>query len=78
MAWQKTLIGGEGGGYKFRFDENVRGAVLWVAAAAALVGLAFAAMLMLTSPDGWATKMAQSATTGEDVSLISYDVSSAN
>lgn len=63
---------------KIPVSENIRGAIVLVLASAAMVGLAFGIMVVLTSPDGWASKAAQSATTGEDVSLISYDVSSVN
>ena len=79
MAWNRTFISGDNAeARKFQLDENLRGAVLWIAAASALVGLAFGAMVVLTSPDGWATKIAQSATASEEVSLVSYDISSAN
>ncbi|MDP3736554.1 MAG: hypothetical protein Q8R02_04145 [Hyphomonadaceae bacterium] len=66
------------GEHRIPVSENIRGAIVLVLASAALVGLAFGVMLLLTSPDGWASKAAQSAASGEDVSLISYDVSSAD
>lgn len=58
-------------GHRFRFDENVRGALAVVAGSAALVGLAWGAMLVLTSPDGWVTKAANSAIS-DDVQLVSF------
>ena len=57
--------------HKFRFDENVRGALIVVAGSIALVGLAWGAMVVLTSPDGWVTKAANSALS-EDVQLVSF------
>ena len=54
-----------------RLNDNIRGAMVVVLGSAALVGLAFGAMVVLTSPDGWATKAAQSAVSGESTSLIS-------
>jgi uncharacterized protein (UPF0212 family) len=79
MAWNRTFIGDDAAeARKFRLDENLRGAVLWMAAATALVGIAFGVMVVLTSPDGWATRIAQSATSSEDMSLVAYDISSAN
>jgi hypothetical protein len=47
--------------HKVRFDENLRGVVVMVGGAVALVGLAFGAMVMFTSPDGWLSKAANSA-----------------
>ena len=57
--------------HKFRFDVNVRGALIVVAGSIALVGLAWGAMVVLTSPDGWVTKAANSALS-EDVQLVSF------
>ncbi len=57
--------------HRFRFDENVRGALVVVVGSAALVGLAWGAMMVLTSPDGWVTKAANSALS-EDVQLVSF------
>ena len=56
-----------------RLNDNIRGALIVVLGSAALVGLAFGAMVMLTSPDGWATKAARSAMSGESTSLISLN-----
>jgi hypothetical protein len=52
-------------GHKIRFDENLRGVVVMIGGAVALVGLAFGAMVMFTSPDGWLTKAANSASASE-------------
>jgi len=63
--------------HKFRFDENMRGVVVMVLGCVALVGLAFGAMVVLTSPEGWVTKAASSAVSGEQVELVSADPSPA-
>lgn len=47
--------------------EALRGAIVLVAAAAALVGVAFIIMQAVTGPDGWATRMATTAYSGEAV-----------
>jgi hypothetical protein len=39
-------------------DERVRGVVVMVAGVAALVGIAYGAMTLITAPDGWAMKAA--------------------
>lgn len=57
------------------FDEKIRGALVVVIGAAALVGLAFGVMVMLTSPDGWIMKAAnQAMLTAQQGALASYDV----
>jgi hypothetical protein len=66
------------GNRRFRFDDNVRGVVVMMLGCAALVGLAFGAMMVLTSPDGWVTKAPNSAVSGEQPDLVSIDMSSAN
>jgi hypothetical protein len=66
------------GSRKFELSYHVRGAVIMVLGCAALVGLAFGAMLLLTSPDGWVTKAANSAISGEQAALVSFDLSSAD
>lgn len=58
-------------GKPFHLSENVRGVVIVAVGSLALVGLAYGAMVALTGPNGWATKMANTAVT-EDVSLTSY------
>lgn len=56
-----------------RLNDNIRGVLVVVIGSAGLVGLAFGAMVMLTSPDGWATKAARSAMSGEPTSLVSFN-----
>ena len=46
---------------KFQLDERVRGVVVMVAGIAALVGIAYGAMTLLTAEDGWAMRAANSA-----------------
>lgn len=59
----------------FHFDEKLRGALVVVVGAAALVGLAFGGMMMLTSPDGWIMKAAnQAIVTAQHGTLASYDI----
>jgi hypothetical protein len=65
-------------GHRFHLGYNVRGLVIMVLGSAALVGLAFGAMVLLTSPDGWMTKAANNAVSGEQAEPISFDMSSAN
>lgn len=62
---------------KFHINDHLRGVAVMVLGCAALVGLAFGAMVLLTSPDGWVTKAANSALSGEQTSLVSFDMSSA-
>jgi hypothetical protein len=62
---------------RFHISDHVRGVAIMVLGCAALVGLAFGAMVLLTSPDGWVTKAANSAISGEQTSLVSFDLSSA-
>jgi len=57
--------------HKIWFNENVRGAVIVVVGSIALVGLAWGAMMMLTSPDGWVTQVANSAVAAQSAQLIS-------
>lgn len=42
-------------------DENLRGIIIVVLGSIALVGAAYGAMVALTGPDGWATRMANTA-----------------
>jgi hypothetical protein len=43
---------------KFQLDERVRGVVVMVVGVAALIGIAYGAMTLLTSEDGWAMRAA--------------------
>jgi hypothetical protein len=56
---------------KFELGENLRGAMIVLAGSFALIGLAWGAMMMLTSPDGWVTKAANTAVSGE-TQLVSF------
>ena len=60
------------------FDENFRSALVVLIGSAGIVGLAFGAMMMLTSPDGWVMKAAnQAMTTAQQGTLASYNVADA-
>jgi hypothetical protein len=74
MALDKTA---DTNSHKMQVSYHLRGAVIMLLGCAALVGLAFGAMVLLTSPDGWVTKAANSAISGEQASLVSFDISSA-
>jgi len=67
----------DSGSHKLQLSERLRGAAIMLLGCAALVGLAFGAMVLLTSPDGWVMKAANSAMAGEQPALVSFDVSSA-
>jgi len=56
---------------KFELGENLRGAMIVLAGSIALIGLAWGAMMVLTSPDGWVTKAANTAVSG-DTRLVSF------
>ena len=58
--------------HRFRLDENIRGALIVVLGAAGLISLAWGVMAVLTSPDGWVTKAANSAISGENTQLVSF------
>jgi len=77
MALKNLAHGAGDEDHKFRLDENARGALVVVVGSVALVGLAWGAMIVLTSPDGWVTKAANSAVTGEGAQLISVAEESA-
>ncbi|HEX5008372.1 MAG TPA: hypothetical protein VFV70_14755, partial [Hyphomonadaceae bacterium] len=66
------------GSRKLHVSDHVRGAVIMLLGCVVLVGLAFGAMILLTSPDGWVAKAANSAMAGEQPALVSFDLSSAN
>ena len=75
MGLKDTAHGAGDESRGFHFDENVRGALVGVVGAAALVGLAFGGMMMLTSPDGWIMKAAnQAMATAQQGTLASYDI----
>jgi hypothetical protein len=54
----------------FRIGENTRGILVMVFGSLALVGLAYGAMVVLTSPDSWITKAAVSGATGEEAAQV--------
>ncbi|MDP3493527.1 MAG: hypothetical protein Q8R82_10450 [Hyphomonadaceae bacterium] len=55
--------------------DNLRGICVVLIGAAGLCGLAFGAMQLLTSPDGWVMKAAnQAMTTAQQGTLASYDI----
>jgi hypothetical protein len=64
----------EHGASRAWLNENVRGALVLVIGVALLIGISFGAMVVLTSPDGWVTKAARSAATGEQqpTALVSF------
>ena len=55
---------------RFKLGDNARGAIIMIAGALALMGLAFGGMLLLTSPNGWVTKAANGAVSGEEIGLV--------
>jgi hypothetical protein len=62
----------------FHIDDRVRGVLVVLAGGTIMVALAFGAMLMLTSPDGWVMKVAnQAVMTAQEGTLASYDPSDA-
>jgi hypothetical protein len=58
--------------HKVLFSENIRGAVIVAIGAVGLIGLAWGVMTVLTSPEGWVTKAASSAISGEETQLVSF------
>jgi hypothetical protein len=68
----------ESGSHRLHLSHHLRGAAIMLVGCVALVGLAFGAMVLLTSPDGWVAKAASSALAGEQASLVSFDLSSAD
>ncbi len=75
MDFRNTADGADHDSRGFHLDGNIRGAVVVVVGAAALVGLAFGGMVMLTSPDGWIMKAAnQAMMTAQQGTLASYDI----
>jgi hypothetical protein len=62
----------------FRLDENFRSALVVLVGSAGIIGIAFGAMMMLTSPDGWVMKAAnQAMMTAQQGTLASYTVADA-
>jgi hypothetical protein len=58
-----------------RIPEAVRGVAVVAIGAALMIGMAFGAMTLLTSPDGWVMKAAnQAVTTAQHGTLASYDI----
>lgn len=55
---------------QFALSDNARGALVVLGASVALIAIAYAAMIAISGPDGWATRAAGSAYAG-DVSLVS-------
>ena len=51
--------------HKIRLGENARGILVMVLGSITLVGLAYGAMVILTSPDSWITRAAVEGATGE-------------
>jgi hypothetical protein len=58
-----------------RMPEMVRGAAVVAIGAAMMIGMAYGAMMLLTSPDGWVMKAANHAvSTAQQGTLASYDM----
>ncbi|MFT3722470.1 MAG: hypothetical protein QM773_02700 [Hyphomonadaceae bacterium] len=63
----------------FQFDENFRSALVVLLGSAGIIGIAFGAMMMLTSPDGWVMKAAnQAMMTAQQGTLASYTIADAH
>ena len=57
--------------------DGLRSAAVVVIGAGMMVAMAFGAMMMLTSPDGWVMKAAnQAVSTAQQGTLASYDIAS--
>lgn len=68
----------EEGTRRFRLDENFRSAMVVLIGSAGIIGIAFGAMMMLTSPDGWVMKAAnQAMMTAQQGTLASYSIADA-
>lgn len=58
-----------------RIPDAVRGALVVAGGAAIMIAMAFGAMLLLTSPDGWVMKAAnQAMSTAQQGTLATYDI----
>ncbi len=79
MELNQTVSGGLGERKRaFRFDENFRSALVVLIGSAGIIGIAFGAMMMLTSPDGWVMKAAnQAMMTAQQGTLASYSIADA-
>lgn len=79
MELNQTVSGGlEERKRGFRFDENFRSALVVLIGSAGIIGIAFGAMMMLTSPDGWVMKAAnQAMMTAQQGTLASYSIADA-
>ncbi len=78
MEFNQTASGNGQQQRRLPFDENFRSALVVLVGSAGLVGLAFGAMMMLTSPDGWVMKAAnQAMTTAVQGTLASYNMADA-
>ena len=73
MSFQNSTHDGQANADVSRVPDNIRRLMGVVVAGAGLVGLAFGAMALLTSPDGWVMKAAnQAMTTAQEGTLASY------
>ena len=73
MSFQNSIQNGQANAEASRVPDNIRSMLVVVVAGAGLVGLAFGAMTLLTSPDGWVMKAAnQAMTTAVEGTLASY------
>ena len=61
--------------HKIRFGENLRGGLIVLFGAVALVGISYGVMVAITSPDGWIAKAAGNAIRGENVQITSFGAS---
>lgn len=60
---------------KGRIPDAVKGAMVVAGGATIMLGMAFGAMLLLTSPDGWVMKAAnQAMSTAQQGTLATYDI----
>ena len=73
MSVQNSIQDGHASAESPRVPDNIRSMLVVVVAGAGLVGLAFGAMTLLTSPDGWVMKAAnQAMVTAQEGTLASY------
>ena len=75
MSLQKTAQDSVSDSESTLNSHNMRGMIVVLIGAAGICGLAFGAMQLLTSPDGWVMKVAsQAMTTAQQGTLASYDI----
>ncbi len=75
MSLQKTAQDSVSESESTLNSHNMRGMIVVLIGAAGICGLAFGAMQLLTSPDGWVMKAAsQAMTTAQQGTLASYDI----